>query len=103
MFGVCDYLCGEKSQAAHGHISVVSLTWQMNWVVLLDKASFPLGGGEEQAAAATVGALLCVQLGGGVEGEEGFKMLRPILSTILIDSCASLSARQSVSVATKCP
>ncbi|KAK9970480.1 hypothetical protein ABG768_026424 [Culter alburnus] len=53
------------------------------------------GGGEEQAAAATVGALLCVQLGGGVEGEEGFKMLRPILSTILIDSCASLSARQS--------
>uniref|UniRef100_A0A8C1M8V9 Interferon-related developmental regulator 2 n=2 Tax=Cyprinus carpio TaxID=7962 RepID=A0A8C1M8V9_CYPCA len=53
------------------------------------------GGGEEQAAAATVCALLCMQLGGGVEGEEGFKMLRPILSSILIDSCASLSARQS--------
>lgn len=57
---------------------------------------FLLGGGEEQAAAATVFALLCVQLGGGVEGEEGFKMLRPVLSTILIDSCASLAARQSV-------
>lgn len=56
-----------------------------------------LGGGDEQAAAATVCALLCVQLGGGVEGEEGFKILRPILSSILIDSCASLSARQSVS------
>uniref|UniRef100_A0A672P605 Interferon-related developmental regulator 2 n=1 Tax=Sinocyclocheilus grahami TaxID=75366 RepID=A0A672P605_SINGR len=53
------------------------------------------GGGEEQAAAATVCALLCMQLGGGIEGEEGFKMLRPILSSILIDSCASLSARQS--------
>uniref|UniRef100_A0A673HD62 Interferon-related developmental regulator 2-like n=1 Tax=Sinocyclocheilus rhinocerous TaxID=307959 RepID=A0A673HD62_9TELE len=53
------------------------------------------GGGEEQAAAATVCALLCMQLGGGVEGEEGFKMLRPILSSILIDSCASLSARQN--------
>uniref|UniRef100_A0A672KHP9 Interferon-related developmental regulator 2-like n=1 Tax=Sinocyclocheilus grahami TaxID=75366 RepID=A0A672KHP9_SINGR len=57
--------------------------------------SLKKGGGEEQAAAATVCALLCVQLGGGVEGEEGFKMLRPILSSILIDSCASLSARQS--------
>uniref|UniRef100_A0A3B4E6F1 Interferon related developmental regulator 2 n=1 Tax=Pygocentrus nattereri TaxID=42514 RepID=A0A3B4E6F1_PYGNA len=56
--------------------------------------SLKKGGGEEQAAAATLFALLCVQLGGGVEGEEGFKMLRPILSSILIDSCASLSARQ---------
>uniref|UniRef100_A0A667X714 Interferon-related developmental regulator 2 n=1 Tax=Myripristis murdjan TaxID=586833 RepID=A0A667X714_9TELE len=57
--------------------------------------SLKKGGGEEQAAAATVFALLCVQLGGGDEGEEGFKMLRPILSTILIDSGASISARQS--------
>lgn len=56
-----------------------------------------LGGGDEQAAAATVFALLCVQLGGGVEGEEGFKVLRPILSSILIDGSASLLARQSVS------
>lgn len=101
MLAMSDYLCGEKSQAAHGHVSVVSPTWKMNWVDLLSKVSFPLGGGEEQAAAATVGALLCGQLGGGVEGEEGFKMLRPILSSILIDSCASLSARQSVSDASK--
>lgn len=68
----------------------------MNLVDLLNKVSFPQGGGEEQAAAATVGALLCLQLG-GVEGAEGFKMLCPILSTILIDSCASLLVRQSVS------
>ncbi|XP_012676310.1 interferon-related developmental regulator 2 isoform X2 [Clupea harengus] len=53
------------------------------------------GGGEEQAAAAAVCSLLCVQLGGGPEGEEGFKVLRPILSAILIDDSASLSARQS--------
>uniref|UniRef100_A0A674CLM0 Interferon-related developmental regulator 2 n=1 Tax=Salmo trutta TaxID=8032 RepID=A0A674CLM0_SALTR len=56
------------------------------------------GGGEEQAAAATVCAQLCVQLGGGDEGEEGFKILRPVLSAIMIDGCASVSARQSVSV-----
>ncbi len=66
--------------------------------VILDKMTFSLGGGEEQAAAATVSALLCVQLGGGAEGAESFKMLCPILSSILIDSCASLSARQSVSL-----
>uniref|UniRef100_A0A674CKK2 Interferon-related developmental regulator 2 n=1 Tax=Salmo trutta TaxID=8032 RepID=A0A674CKK2_SALTR len=53
------------------------------------------GGGEEQAAAATVCAQLCVQLGGGDEGEEGFKILRPVLSAIMIDGCASVSARQS--------
>ncbi|KAG9332460.1 hypothetical protein JZ751_014558 [Albula glossodonta] len=53
------------------------------------------GGGEEQAAAANVCALLCVQLGGGDEGEEGFRTLRPILSSILSDSCASIAARQS--------
>ncbi|XP_056130461.1 interferon-related developmental regulator 2 [Lampris incognitus] len=56
--------------------------------------SLKKGGGEEQAAAATVFALLCVQLGGGDEGEEGFKMLRPILSAILIDGGANISARQ---------
>uniref|UniRef100_A0A6Q2Z3E0 Interferon-related developmental regulator 2 n=1 Tax=Esox lucius TaxID=8010 RepID=A0A6Q2Z3E0_ESOLU len=53
------------------------------------------GGGEEQAAAATVCAQLCVQLGGGDEGEEGFKILRPVLSTIMIDNGASVVARQS--------
>uniref|UniRef100_A0A4W5RL12 Interferon-related developmental regulator 2 n=1 Tax=Hucho hucho TaxID=62062 RepID=A0A4W5RL12_9TELE len=53
------------------------------------------GGGEEQAAAATVCAQLCVQLGGGDESEEGFKILRPVLSGIMIDCCASVAARQS--------
>uniref|UniRef100_A0A8D3DUC3 Interferon-related developmental regulator 2 n=1 Tax=Scophthalmus maximus TaxID=52904 RepID=A0A8D3DUC3_SCOMX len=53
------------------------------------------GGGEEQAAAATVFALLCIQLGGGDEAEEGFKMLRPVLTALLIDNTASIVARQS--------
>lgn len=57
--------------------------------------SLKKGGGEEQAAAATVFTLLCIQLGGGDEAEEGFKMLRPILTTILIDNTASIAARQS--------
>ncbi|XP_072223045.1 interferon-related developmental regulator 2 isoform X1 [Leuresthes tenuis] len=57
--------------------------------------SLKKGSGEEQAAAATVFALLCIQLGGGDEAEEGLKMLRPILTTILIDNSASIAARQS--------
>ncbi|XP_076860075.1 interferon-related developmental regulator 2 isoform X2 [Brachyhypopomus gauderio] len=57
--------------------------------------SLKKGGGEEQANAATLCVLLCVQLGGGAEGQEVFSVLRPILSGILTDSCASLSARQS--------
>ncbi|XP_034393386.1 interferon-related developmental regulator 2 isoform X3 [Cyclopterus lumpus] len=57
--------------------------------------SLKKGSAEEQAVAATVFALLCIQLGGGDEAEEGFKMLRPILTAILIDNAASLAARQS--------
>ncbi|KAG7226971.1 hypothetical protein INR49_022289 [Caranx melampygus] len=57
--------------------------------------SLKKGGGEEQAAAATVFALLCIQLEGGDEAEEGFKLLRPILTTILMDNSASITARQS--------
>ncbi|XP_026223745.1 interferon-related developmental regulator 2 isoform X2 [Anabas testudineus] len=57
--------------------------------------SLKKGSGEEQAAAATVFALLCIQLGGGDEAEEGFKMLRPILTALLIDNSASIGARQS--------
>ncbi|XP_047453538.1 interferon-related developmental regulator 2 isoform X2 [Mugil cephalus] len=57
--------------------------------------SLKKGGGEEQAAAATVFSLLCIQLGGGDEAEEGFKMLRPILTDILTDSTANMAARQS--------
>ncbi|KAM9342164.1 interferon-related developmental regulator 2 isoform 1-T1 [Pholidichthys leucotaenia] len=57
--------------------------------------SLKKGSGEEQAAAATVFALLCIQLGGGDEVEEGFKMLYPVLTAILMDSGASTVARQS--------
>ncbi|XP_029689897.1 interferon-related developmental regulator 2 isoform X1 [Takifugu rubripes] len=53
------------------------------------------GSGEEQAAAATLFALLCIQLGGGDEAEEGVKMLRPVLTSLLIDNSASIAARQS--------
>lgn len=57
----------------------------------------PAGGAEEQAAAATLFVLLCVQLGGGDEADECFKMLLPILTYILMDNSASMAARQSVS------
>ncbi|XP_028266211.1 interferon-related developmental regulator 2 isoform X1 [Parambassis ranga] len=57
--------------------------------------SLKKGSGEEQAAAATVFILLCVQLGGGDEAEEGFKILRPVLTAILNDNSASIVARQS--------
>ncbi|XP_028824331.1 interferon-related developmental regulator 2 [Denticeps clupeoides] len=53
------------------------------------------GGGAEQAAAATLCSLLCVQVGGGAEGEKDFKTIGPVLGSILIDSCANLSARRS--------
>ncbi|XP_061621947.1 interferon-related developmental regulator 2 isoform X2 [Phyllopteryx taeniolatus] len=57
--------------------------------------SLKKGSGEERAAAATVFALLCIQLGGGDEAAEGFNILRPILTTILIDNTAGMIARQS--------
>ncbi|KAG7519717.1 interferon-related developmental regulator 2-like isoform X2 [Solea senegalensis] len=57
--------------------------------------SIKKGSGEEQAAAASVFALLCIQLGSGDEAEEGFKMLRPFLTAILNDNGASIVARQS--------
>ncbi|XP_008316947.1 interferon-related developmental regulator 2 isoform X3 [Cynoglossus semilaevis] len=57
--------------------------------------SLKKGSGEEQAAAATLFALLCIQLGGGDEAEEGFKMLQPVLTNILNDDSASIAARQS--------
>lgn len=57
----------------------------------------PAGGADEQAAAATLFILLCVQLGGGDEADECFKMLLPILTYILMDNSASMAARQSVS------
>ncbi|XP_075882259.1 interferon-related developmental regulator 2 isoform X2 [Nelusetta ayraudi] len=57
--------------------------------------SLKKGGAEEQAAAATLFVLLCVQLGGGDEADECFKMLLPILTYILMDNSASMAARQS--------
>lgn len=56
------------------------------------------GKGEEQALAATVLTLLCLQMGSGPEGEEIFRSLKPLLITILTDSSASPVARQSVSI-----
>lgn len=82
-----------EKQTRCSQVSYVTLVSE-NQINLL---CFPVGSGEEQAAAATLFTLLCVQLGGGDEAEEGFKMLRPILTAILMDNSASIMARQSVS------
>lgn len=71
------------------------LVWRP-WIVLY-LFSLP-GKGEEQALAATVLTLLCLQMGSGPEGEEIFRSLKPLLITILTDSSASPVARQSVSI-----
>uniref|UniRef100_A0A8C3VJY9 Interferon related developmental regulator 2 n=1 Tax=Catharus ustulatus TaxID=91951 RepID=A0A8C3VJY9_CATUS len=57
------------------------------------------GKGEEQALAGTVLTLLCLQMGSGPEGEEVFRSLKPLLISVLTDSTASPSARQSLTVA----
>ncbi|XP_004834152.1 interferon-related developmental regulator 2 isoform X2 [Heterocephalus glaber] len=51
------------------------------------------GKGEEQALAAAVLGLLCVQLGPGPKGEELFRTLQPLLVSVLSDSTASPTAR----------
>ncbi|KAB0365124.1 hypothetical protein FD754_009280 [Muntiacus muntjak] len=51
------------------------------------------GKGEEQALAAAVLGLLCVQLGPGPKGEEFFHSLQPLLLSVLSDSGASPAAR----------
>uniref|UniRef100_A0AC11BS58 Interferon related developmental regulator 2 n=1 Tax=Ovis aries TaxID=9940 RepID=A0AC11BS58_SHEEP len=51
------------------------------------------GKGEEQALAAAVLGLLCVQLGPGPKGEEFFRSLQPLLVSVLSDSAASPAAR----------
>ncbi|XP_004676189.1 PREDICTED: LOW QUALITY PROTEIN: interferon-related developmental regulator 2 [Condylura cristata] len=51
------------------------------------------GKGEEQALAAAVLGLLCVQLGPGPKGEELFHSLKPLLVSVLSDSTASPAAR----------
>ncbi|NWR83120.1 IFRD2 regulator, partial [Campylorhamphus procurvoides] len=57
------------------------------------------GKGEEQALAGTVLTLLCLQMGSGPEGEEAFRSLKPLLVSVLTDSTASPSARQSCATA----
>ncbi|KAF6312912.1 interferon related developmental regulator 2 [Rhinolophus ferrumequinum] len=52
-----------------------------------------LGKGEEQALAAAVVGLLCVQLGPGPKGEELFHSLQPLLVSVLSDNTASPAAR----------
>lgn len=63
--------------------------------------SIPAGKGEEQALAAAVLGLLCVQLGPGPKGEELFHSLQPLLVSVLSDGTASPAARLHVSVS--CP
>ncbi|NWZ10757.1 IFRD2 regulator, partial [Agelaius phoeniceus] len=57
------------------------------------------GKGEEQALAGSVLTLLCLQMGSGPEGEEVFRSLKPLLLSVLTDSTASPSARQSCATA----
>ena len=54
------------------------------------------GKGEEQAHAATCGALLVIQLGNGVDGEQIFRELTPIMTTVMLDGSASTKARAGV-------
>ncbi|XP_055984980.1 interferon-related developmental regulator 2 isoform X1 [Sorex fumeus] len=51
------------------------------------------GKGDEQARAAAVLGLLCVQLGPGPKGEELFRSLQPLLVSVLSDTTASPAAR----------
>lgn len=57
----------------------------------------PAGKGEEQALAAALLGLLCVQLGPGPKSEELFHGLQPLLVSVLTDATASPSARLHVS------
>ncbi|XP_063797471.1 interferon-related developmental regulator 2 isoform X2 [Pseudophryne corroboree] len=57
------------------------------------------GKEEEQSLAATLLSLLCIQLGSGPEGEEVFRSLKHILISILTDSSAGVTARQSCATA----
>ncbi|XP_030404880.1 interferon-related developmental regulator 1 [Gopherus evgoodei] len=53
------------------------------------------GKSDEQAAAARLACLLCVQLGSGIESEEILKTLGPVLKKIICDGTASIQARQA--------
>ncbi|MEE6480894.1 hypothetical protein FKM82_012700 [Ascaphus truei] len=51
------------------------------------------GKGEEQRAAAALACLLCCQLGSGIESEEVFRTLAPVLRSLTCDGSASAQAR----------
>ncbi|XP_053572695.1 interferon-related developmental regulator 1 [Bombina bombina] len=53
------------------------------------------GKGEEQRAAAAISCLLCSQLGPGIESEDVFRTLAPVLKNIICDGSASIQARQA--------
>lgn len=57
-----------------------------------------VGKSDEQRAAAALASVLCVQLGPGIESEEVFKTLGPVLKKIICDGTASVQARQTVSI-----
>lgn len=58
--------------------------------------SLKKGRGSEQAAAAQLAPLLCVQLGAGDEAEEVCKLLAPVLSLVSHDTSATYQARAKV-------
>ncbi|XP_069484012.1 interferon-related developmental regulator 1 [Ambystoma mexicanum] len=53
------------------------------------------GKREEQCAAAALACLLCAQLGPGIESEEVFRTLEPLLKTIICDGTANMQTRQA--------
>lgn len=60
--------------------------------------SLKKGRGTEQAAAAQLPPLLCVQLGAGDASEEICKALKPILSVIAHDNSVLPTARAKVCI-----
>eukprot|EP00079_Xenopus_tropicalis_P033788 XP_017947559.1 PREDICTED: interferon-related developmental regulator 1 isoform X1 [Xenopus tropicalis] len=53
------------------------------------------GKSEEQQVAAALACLLCCQLGSGIESEEVFRTIAPVLKSIVCDRSASTQARQA--------
>lgn len=91
--------CLKKGQAL-GYVE--DLNWAGADLVQGLTGKHPTGKGEEQALAAAVLGLLCVQLGPGPKGEELFHGLKPLLVSVLSDCTASPSARLHVSVPMPC-
>ncbi|NWV29207.1 IFRD2 regulator, partial [Origma solitaria] len=86
--------CLKKGQGAGGQGAAGSVARVLQRSLVL-----PTGKAEEQALAGTVLTLLCLQMGSGPEGEEVFRSLKPLLISVLTDSTASPSARQSCATA----